>query len=137
MQNHADDLCITAQYPTFLKVEDTIEEALSELPKYYRIHRLRANPENIQVTQVLSSEQRDKEIAGNSVEWDRSGEHSSSEILGVTFDRTLSYKEHIQHTKMKVATHNNLMKNLTNSKWGTNIIIIIYIICIALYNALL
>ena len=28
---------------------------------------------------------------------------------GITLDRLLSYKQHIQNTKMKVATHNNLL----------------------------
>ena len=40
--------------------------------------------------------------------------------LGVTLDRTLSYKTHIHNTKMKVATQNNLLKKLANSRWGTN-----------------
>ena len=35
-------------------------------------------------------------------------------------DRTLSYKTHIHNTKMKVATRNNLLKKLANSRWGTN-----------------
>ena len=33
---YADDLCITAQYPTFQEVEQIIEEALGELTHYYR-----------------------------------------------------------------------------------------------------
>ena len=40
--------------------------------------------------------------------------------LGVTLDRTLSYKTHIHNIKMKVATRNNLLKKLANSRWGTN-----------------
>ena len=40
--------------------------------------------------------------------------------LGVTLDRTLSYKTHIHNTKMKVATQNNPLKKLANSRWGTN-----------------
>ena len=40
--------------------------------------------------------------------------------LGVTFDRTLNYKQHIHNTKMKVATRNNHSKKLSDSKWGTN-----------------
>ena len=32
--------------------------------------------------------------------------------LGVTLDRSLSYKQHIQNTKMKVATRNNLLTKL-------------------------
>ena len=40
--------------------------------------------------------------------------------LGVILDRTISYKQHIQNTKMMVATQNNFMKKLSNSKWGCN-----------------
>ena len=40
--------------------------------------------------------------------------------LGVTLDRTLGYKQHTHNTKMKVATRNNLMRKLSNSKWGAN-----------------
>ena len=40
--------------------------------------------------------------------------------LGVTLDRSLSYKQHILNTKMKVATRNNLLTKLATSKWGAN-----------------
>ena len=42
------------------------------------------------------------------------------EYLDVILDRTLSCKQHIQNTQMKVATRNNLLKKLANSKWGKN-----------------
>ena len=42
---YADDLCITAQFPTFSQVESTIEEALAELTEYYRNNNLRTNPD--------------------------------------------------------------------------------------------
>ena len=40
--------------------------------------------------------------------------------LGVTLDKSLSYKQHIQNTKMKVASRNNLLTKLVTSKWGAN-----------------
>ena len=40
--------------------------------------------------------------------------------LGVTLDRSLSYKHHIRNTKMKVAARNNLLTKLATSKWGAN-----------------
>ena len=40
--------------------------------------------------------------------------------LGVTLDRTLSYKERIHNTKIKVANRNNLLRKLSNLKWGAN-----------------
>ena len=38
--------------------------------------------------------------------------------LGVTLDRTLSYKAHIENTKKKVGARNNIIRKLRNSKWG-------------------
>ena len=40
--------------------------------------------------------------------------------LGVTLDRMLSYKAHIEKTKKKVGTRNNIIRKLRNSKWGAN-----------------
>ena len=56
------------------------------------------------------------------VEWNRTELENTSHptYLGVTIDRTLSYKEHIHNTKMKVTTRNNLLRKLTNLKWGAN-----------------
>ena len=47
---YADDLCVTAQYPSFTVVDHTIAEALDELTTYYRSYSLRANPDKTQVT---------------------------------------------------------------------------------------
>ena len=117
---YADDLCITAQYPTFTEVEDTIEEALSELTQYYRNNSLRANPDKTQVTAFYLRNRevkRSLNIAWNGVDLENT---AYPKYLGVTLDRTLNYKQHILNTKMKVATRNNLLKKLANSEWGTN-----------------
>ena len=42
---YADDMCVPAQQPSFVEVETTIEELLSELTQYYRSNNLRANPD--------------------------------------------------------------------------------------------
>ena len=47
---YADDLFITAQFPTFSQVKSTIEEVLGELTEYHRNNSLRANPDMTQVT---------------------------------------------------------------------------------------
>ena len=47
---NVDDLCVTAPYPSFTEVEETIEDALEEITQYYRSNSLRANPDKTQVT---------------------------------------------------------------------------------------
>ena len=117
---YADDLCVTDQYPYFTEVEHTIEEALDELTTYYRSNSLRANPDK---TQITSFHLKNRE-AKNALEVKRNNRDLENTLhpkyLGVTLDRTLSYKKHIHNTKMKVATRNNLLKKLSNSKWGCN-----------------
>ena len=57
------------------------------------------------------------------MEWNRTKLENTPhpKYLGVTLDRTLGYTEHTHNTKMKVATRNNLLRKLSNSKWGANV----------------
>ena len=117
---YADDLCIICQYPTFQEVEQIIEEALGELTHYYRSNSLRVNPDKTQVTAFHLRDREGKrslQVSWNGVDMENT---DTPKYLGVTLDRTLSYKTPIHNTKVKVATRNKLLKKLVNSRWGTN-----------------
>ena len=106
---YADDMCVTAQQPSFVEVETTIEESQSELTQYYRSSNLRANPDK---TQVTAFHLRNKEVKRTlKVKWNRTDLENTPhpKYLGITLDRILLYKQHIHNTKMKVATRNNLL----------------------------
>ena len=115
---YADDLCITAQYPTFQAVEQIFDEAMEELSHYYR-----SKSANSDKTQVTAFHLRNREanrslqVSWNGVDLENT---DTPKYLGVTLERTLSYKTHMHNTKMKVATRNSLLKKLANSRWGTN-----------------
>ena len=104
--------------PSFTEVETTIGDALDELTQYYRSNSLRANPDKTQVTAFHLRNKEDNRSL--KVEWNRTELENTPhpKYLGVTVERTLSYKVHIHNTKMKVATRNNLLRKLSNSKWG-------------------
>ena len=46
--------------------------------------------------------------------------HPHPVYLGVTLDRTLSFKEHVNKLKNKVDTRNNLRSKLSTTKWGAD-----------------
>ena len=96
------------------------QQQQQQLTQYYRSNSLRANPDKSQVTTFhLRNKEANRSLK---VEWNRTKRKNTPhpKYLGVTLDRTLSYKEHMHNTKMKVATRNNLLRKLSNSKWGAN-----------------
>ena len=64
---YADDLCVTAQYPSFTEVEETIEDALEEITQYHRSNSLRVNPEKTSY-RIPYTEQRGKTIIKSQME---------------------------------------------------------------------
>ena len=100
---YADDQCITAQYQSFYQVEKTIEEALNNMTAFHL-----GNKEAKRSLKVVDWKETELENI------------THLKYLGVTLYRALIYKQHIQSTKMKVATHNNLLMKCATSRWGAN-----------------
>ena len=77
---------------------------------------LRVNPDKLRRSILRTERQRTLKV-----KWIIDMDNTSyPTYLSVTLDRTMSYKKHINNTKMKVATQNNHLKTLSNSKWGCN-----------------
>ena len=112
---YADDPCVTVQQSSFVEVETTIEESLSDLTQYYRSNNLHTNPDKTQVTAFHLRNKEAKRML--KVKWNRTDLENTPhpKYLGVTLDRSLSYKQHIHNTKMKVATRNKLLRKLSSS----------------------
>ena len=117
---YADDLCIATQDTTFEKTESTLNDALSNIGVYYPKNHLRANPDKTQ-TSVFHLRNREAKRELNITWCGKELEHTPTPTyLGVTLDRTLSYSSHINKVKAKTAARNNVLKKLSNSKWGAN-----------------
>ena len=75
---------------------------------------MRVKPDKTQVTQfhVRNREaKRSLKVSLNGVNLENTAQ---PKYLGVSFDRTLSYTQHIHNTKMKVAIPNNLLMKLAS-----------------------
>ena len=108
----------TTQSTYFAPIEETLTSALVGLSEYYTINQLRANPTKTQVSLFhLRNRECGKQL---NISWNGVNlTHCNLPVyLGVTLDRILSYKAHIEKTKNKVGTRINIIRNLRNSKWG-------------------
>ena len=114
------DLCIAAQEDTFNKVETILTTALTAIGDYYIRNQLRANPDK---TQTCAFHLRNREAKTElKVSWDgKKLEHTPTPVyLGVILDRTLSYSSHVAKVKAKTEARNNVLKKLSNTKWGAS-----------------
>ena len=112
---YADDLCVTAQQPSFVGLDITIKESLIELTQNYRSNNLHENPDK---TQVTAYHMRNKEAMRTlKVKWNRTYLDNTPHLKNLcdSLDRTLVYKQHIHN--MKMATRNNPHRKLFSSRW--------------------
>ena len=117
---YADDLCIASQKDTFEEVEVSLTNALDLLIPYYATNHLRANPDKTQISAFhLKNREANHQLR---ISWyGKRLQHITKPIyLGVTLDRSLTFKDHITKTKAKVASRNSILRKLTNTKWGAD-----------------
>ena len=115
---YADDLCLTTQQKTFEQVDTTLASGLNELGAYYNENHLRPNPAKTQLTAFhLKNHQADRKL---NVTWNGTKlDHTHSSVyLGITLDRSLTYRNHCLKTRAKRSSRNNLLWNLHGTNWG-------------------
>ena len=90
-------------------IEATFTSALAKLTTYYRDNQPKANTIKTQVSLFhLRNAWRKLKISWNGIAL----EHTDHAVyLGVTLDRLLSFKQHIEKVKGKVRTRNKPSKN--------------------------
>ena len=100
-----------------ISIEETLKDTLSGLTTYYEENHLRASTAK---TQVCAFQLRNKEAKRQlKVSWCETPlSHSHPTYLRVTLDRCLTFKTHVMKTKAKVSTRNNILRKLTNTRWG-------------------
>ena len=115
---YTGDIAVTTQSTDFAPIEETLTTALDGLSENYTTNKLRANPTKKQVSLFhLRNRECGKQL-NNSWNGVKLTHCNLPAYLGVTLDRTLSYKAHIEKTKKKVGTRNNIIRKLRTYKWG-------------------
>ena len=107
---YADDRC--TQQKTFEQVDIALAGGLNELGIDYKEHNLRPNPANTQLTAFHhKNRQADRKLY---VTWNGTKlEHTHSHVyLGITLDRSLTYRNHCMKTRAKPSCRNILPRKL-------------------------
>ena len=115
---YADDMCIATQRSTFEQTDIILTEALQNLGEYYERNHLRVNPDK---TQTCAFHLKNRKVSRklNIIWYSKYFEYILNPVyLRVTLGRTMIYKEHIHKLKCKTSARNNILRKLSNTRWG-------------------
>ncbi|XP_047992992.1 uncharacterized protein LOC125231576 [Leguminivora glycinivorella] len=115
---YADDIALTTQTKSFEAGEAVLTQDLNTLQQYYSKWRLYPNPSKSEVaafhlTNCLADRQVDVTFCGQKIR-----HNSNPKYLGVTLDRSLTYRAHMETLSQKVKTRVNLISKLAGTSWG-------------------
>jgi len=100
------------------ELEETLNDDLIIIQKYFRKWHLKLNPSK-SVTKVFHLNNRE---ANRELKIKIDGENIVSKeclkYLGLKFDRTLTYNQHLEGMKNKLKSCNNVMAKLASTTWG-------------------
>lgn len=115
---YADDLALATQQRTLTKSEQTLSSDLSIMNEYFKKWRLTPNPSKTEVS-CFHLNNRLANTKLNVVFNEKVLHHQTfPKYLGVTLDRTLSFKRHLQNTAAKLRSRNNILQKLCGTTWG-------------------
>ncbi|KAL1454475.1 hypothetical protein WDU94_010720 [Cyamophila willieti] len=117
---YADDWAIAVRSSDVQVAEKTLSEDLITLGDYFRKWRLKPNASKTEVSCFhLNNQQANMKLR---VEFDGQilNHNNTPKYLGITLDRTLTFKPHLQKTAAKLKSRNNIIQKLCGSKWGSS-----------------
>ena len=114
----ADDKALAIQMQTFEAAETILECDLKIMDDYYTNWRLKPNPSKTEKAAFhLNNKETNRklEVHFNDV---LLCHNQLPKSLGVSLDRSLTYKDHIQKLCLKINSRNNIIQKLVGSGWG-------------------
>lgn len=115
---YADDLAIAVKFKSHDTAERILEKDLEALDSYYKKWRLVPSPNKTECSCFhLNNKQANHEPE---IFWkgERLRYNPNPKYLGITLDRTLSFKKHLENTAAKIQTRNNILEKLCGTSWG-------------------
>ena len=118
---YADDLVLAIQCEDFETGEIILQNDLKTINDYYISWRLKLNLNKTEVSafhlnNTLANRRPEIHLNGILLNY-----NPHPKYLGVTMDRSLSYKEHLKRLALKIRSRNNLVQKLVGTNWDSSV----------------
>lgn len=117
---YADDICIATQSSSLLSIQETLSQDASTLASFF--HKWRLKPSTSKTETCCFHLNNKLANATINVYLDSTilPYNPNPKYLGVTLDRSLTYRQHLTHVGGKLRARNNIISKLTGTTWGTS-----------------
>ena len=115
---YADDLALLTAHQTWEKVEETLNQDMQSISEYLSRWRLKLSTAKTTTTAFHLNNRdthRPLDVVMNGAPLPN---NNNPVYLGVTLDRSLRYKRHLESLQGKVNARNGLLRCLAGSSWG-------------------
>lgn len=116
---YADDWALATQNSLIQNSEAILTEDLERLVKYFKQWRLKPNPKKTEVSCFHLNNNMAHTKLKVYIDNQLLTHNYNPKYLGVTLDRTLSFKKHLENTAAKLRTRNNIIQKLCGTTWGS------------------
>ena len=117
---YADDWALASQSSTFDTIERTLPDVMTQLKRYFDKWYLRMNSSKTTRTAFHLN----NHTANITMEVSADGvllpPQAEPKYLGVTLDRSLTYRTHIEDTSQKLKSRVSIIRKLTATSWGAS-----------------
>lgn len=117
---YADDLAIITQHVDANVIERTLSADLDVLSKYFKTWCLKPSLSKTETCFFHLNNRQAHITLKVSLNGSLLPHNTNPKYLGVTLDRTLSYKKHLTNLAAKLRTRNNIIHKLAGSTWGAS-----------------
>ena len=106
------------QSKTFEEAKKVLEKDVKTIFDYYVSWRLKPNSTKTVVSAFHLNNREAKRAALIKVNNELLAFDECPRYLGIHLDRSLTYKQHLNKTALKIRTRNNILSKFSGSRWG-------------------
>src|SRR5436190_788387 len=117
---YADDIALAFQDEEFEETEQVLTSDLAILSDYFKTWKLQPNPAKTEVSLFHLNNRLANYKLNISFDGTPLTDNKFPKYLGVTLDRSLTYRTHIKKTAAKVSARANIVQKLAGTFWGAN-----------------
>uniref|UniRef100_A0A1I8I211 RING-type domain-containing protein n=1 Tax=Macrostomum lignano TaxID=282301 RepID=A0A1I8I211_9PLAT len=115
---YADDIALRARHRNKLEAQRAVQRALDNVARWSNEHKMVLNPDKSEAAFFSTDTSEAAWSPAISIEGRNLRHNPTPRLLGLTLDRTLSFRSHLEHVCNRTTSRCRLLACLASKEWG-------------------